>query len=35
MNRITFAEDKRGNFRIIYNTVEEIEKAKENINIGL
>jgi hypothetical protein len=27
MNRITFAEDKRGNFRIIYNTVEEIEKT--------
>jgi hypothetical protein len=27
MNRITFSEDKRGNFRIIYNTVEEIEKT--------
>jgi hypothetical protein len=27
MNRITFSEDKRGNFRIIYNTVEEIERT--------
>jgi hypothetical protein len=27
MNRITFSEDTRGNFRIIYNTVEEIEKV--------
>ena len=27
MNHITFSEDKAGNFRIIYNTVEEIEKT--------
>ena len=27
MNHITFSEDKAGNFRIIYNTVEEIERT--------
>ena len=27
MNRVTFSEDKRGNFRIIYNSIEDIEKT--------
>jgi hypothetical protein len=27
MNRVTFSEDKRGKFRIIYNSIEDIEKT--------
>jgi hypothetical protein len=37
MNRVTLSEDKRGIFRIIYNSIEDIEKTlrKTNRNIGL